>query len=246
MKKNTTKEGLWRFKKLEIVNEQRSSLEILNGVFSTVWKEYSSVNKLVLFNATNPAFLGGGNRKKVEDCPDFMTKKDRHDDWASNCHRRPSSGKVLPLPVLTASASLTFHCSATWLSRGSSGFGALSRAWIDSRTVRICSAGLHLSAKTERKTITNKCFSLEKKDELNDQKYPWEYPDKFFPSDRCWGGRSWSWNGLSGPTSDTPPVGTVPVWKRPLRKVTAKNTSKLMNVDPYITMCHKWNELPSK
>lgn len=49
-------------------------------------------------------------------------------------------------PVSMAWASLVFHCSATSLARGSSGFGALSNAWIDSSTVRICNAGDHLSA----------------------------------------------------------------------------------------------------
>ena len=44
-----------------------------------------------------------------------------------------------------ASASLIFHCSATSLANGSSGFGADSNAWIDNKTVRICKAGLHLS-----------------------------------------------------------------------------------------------------
>lgn len=47
--------------------------------------------------------------------------------------------------VLMASASLTFHCSATSLARGSSGLGALRRAWMESSTVRIWRAGLHLS-----------------------------------------------------------------------------------------------------
>ena len=42
--------------------------------------------------------------------------------------------------------SFAFHWSATSLARGSSGLGALSNAWIDSRTVLICRAGLHLSA----------------------------------------------------------------------------------------------------
>lgn len=50
-----------------------------------------------------------------------------------------------PSPVFMASASLDFHCSATSLAKGSSGLGALSNAWIDSRTVRICRAGDHLS-----------------------------------------------------------------------------------------------------
>lgn len=50
-----------------------------------------------------------------------------------------------PSPVFKASASLDFHCSATSLAKGSSGLGALSNAWIDSSTVRICRAGDHLS-----------------------------------------------------------------------------------------------------
>ena len=53
---------------------------------------------------------------------------------------------LITLPFWMASASFIFHCSATSFARGSSGFGALSNAWIDSSTVRICNAGLHLSA----------------------------------------------------------------------------------------------------
>lgn len=56
-------------------------------------------------------------------------------------------------PVSMASASLDFHFSATSFARGSSGLGALSNAWIDSSTVRICRAGDHLSE--ERKKIKN-------------------------------------------------------------------------------------------
>lgn len=55
-------------------------------------------------------------------------------------------------PVLIACCSLTFHCSATSLARGSSGFGALSNACIDNNTVLICKAGLHLSAKIRQYT----------------------------------------------------------------------------------------------
>ena len=50
------------------------------------------------------------------------------------------------LPFSIALDSCVFQCSATSLARGSSGFGALSKAWIERRTVRICKAGLHLSA----------------------------------------------------------------------------------------------------
>ena len=45
-----------------------------------------------------------------------------------------------------AASSLHFQSSATSLASGSSGLGALSRAWMESSTVRICSAGDHLSA----------------------------------------------------------------------------------------------------
>lgn len=51
-------------------------------------------------------------------------------------------------PVSMAWASLVFHCSATSFASGSSGLGALNKAWIDSRTVRICKAGDHLSRET--------------------------------------------------------------------------------------------------
>ena len=40
---------------------------------------------------------------------------------------------------------VTFHSSATSLARGSSGLGADNKAWMESKTVLICSAGLHLS-----------------------------------------------------------------------------------------------------
>lgn len=56
------------------------------------------------------------------------------------------------LPVSMASASLVFHFSATSFARGSSGLGALSKAWIDNSTVRICRAGDHLSILKKIKT----------------------------------------------------------------------------------------------
>lgn len=49
------------------------------------------------------------------------------------------------IPVLIASASFTFHCSATSFAKGSSGLGALNKACMESNTVLICKAGLHLS-----------------------------------------------------------------------------------------------------
>ena len=42
---------------------------------------------------------------------------------------------------------------ATSFANGSSGFGAESSAWIESNTVRICKAGLHLS-------VVNNCIVL--------------------------------------------------------------------------------------
>lgn len=44
-----------------------------------------------------------------------------------------------------AACSSSFQLLATSAARGSSGFGAPSRAWIESRMVRICSAGDQLS-----------------------------------------------------------------------------------------------------
>jgi len=57
---------------------------------------------------------------------------------------------VNSLARFNASCSLLFHNSATLLSRGSSGLGALIKAWIDSKTVLICNAGLHLSFKISK------------------------------------------------------------------------------------------------
>lgn len=50
-----------------------------------------------------------------------------------------------------APASLVFQFSATSFAKGSSGLGALSNAWIESSTVRICSAGDHLSEINDKK-----------------------------------------------------------------------------------------------
>lgn len=62
---------------------------------------------------------------------------------------------LIDSPVSMASASLDFHFSATSFARGSSGLGALSKAWIDSRTVRICRAGDHLSENVRTVKQTN-------------------------------------------------------------------------------------------
>lgn len=62
-------------------------------------------------------------------------------------YRFMNTDKPQSQPVLIAVVSLVFHCSATSLANGSSGLGALSKACIESKTVLICRAGLHLSAK---------------------------------------------------------------------------------------------------
>ena len=65
------------------------------------------------------------------------------------------------IPVSMALDSFSFHVSATSLAKGSSGFGALRRAWIDSRTVRIWRAGLHLSVVNRKITKSDNillCF----------------------------------------------------------------------------------------
>ena len=61
---------------------------------------------------------------------------------------------VQSLAFLIASCSLIFHSSATSFAKGSSGFGAERRAWIDRSTVRICKAGLHLSGMKEAGSFT--------------------------------------------------------------------------------------------
>eukprot|EP00168_Porphyra_purpurea_P017962 TRINITY_DN646_c0_g1_i4.p4 TRINITY_DN646_c0_g1~~TRINITY_DN646_c0_g1_i4.p4 ORF type:complete len:103 (+),score=5.37 TRINITY_DN646_c0_g1_i4:131-439(+) len=52
--------------------------------------------------------------------------------------------------LANAAASSRFHRSAASLFSGSSGLGAASSAWMDSSTVRICSAGLHIFLMTSR------------------------------------------------------------------------------------------------
>lgn len=62
-------------------------------------------------------------------------------------------------PLFMAANSLTFHCSATSFARGSSGFGALNKAWIERRTVLICNAGLHLSEGNQNQKMCSVCFA---------------------------------------------------------------------------------------
>jgi len=53
------------------------------------------------------------------------------------CHAPLAYRRVHSLAVSTASASFAFQCFAMLSERGSSGFGALSSAWMLNRTVRI-------------------------------------------------------------------------------------------------------------
>ncbi len=53
---------------------------------------------------------------------------------------------VHSLAVLMAACSSSFQVFATSAASGSSGFGAPSRAWMESKIVRICRAGDQLSA----------------------------------------------------------------------------------------------------
>jgi hypothetical protein len=54
---------------------------------------------------------------------------------------------LIYVPIAFAPLSSAFHFSATSASKKSSGLGALNKAWMDKRTVRICKAGLHFSIK---------------------------------------------------------------------------------------------------
>lgn len=65
--------------------------------------------------------------------------------YGSSCSALSMRSTSHSLPVTMATFSLFFHWSATLLSNGSSGLGADSNAWMLSSTVRICSAGDHLS-----------------------------------------------------------------------------------------------------
>ncbi len=78
----------------------------------------------------------------------IMTKKKKKGKkwlWKANWFYIPSFLHNINIPVSMASVSFFFHCSATSFAKGSSGLGALSNAWIDSNTVLIWRAGLHLS-----------------------------------------------------------------------------------------------------
>lgn len=57
---------------------------------------------------------------------------------------------VHSLAVASAAASSSFHALAIFSARGSSGLGADSNAWMERSTVRICSAGDHLSFRMSR------------------------------------------------------------------------------------------------
>lgn len=63
--------------------------------------------------------------------------------------------RVHSLALRIASLSLTFQSSATSFAKGSSGFGALRSACMDSKTVLIWSAGLHLSLRISRQILPN-------------------------------------------------------------------------------------------
>ena len=76
-------------------------------------------------------------------------------------HKHLHWKEVVVEPVSMALDSFFFHCSATSFARGSSGLGADSKACMESSTVLICSAGLHLSAPhTHTHTHTRKKTSM--------------------------------------------------------------------------------------
>jgi hypothetical protein len=72
--------------------------------------------------------------------------------WETSTYDHPQRRHTAYLRVHSratrmASASFAFQCWATSLLRGSSGFGAPISAWMERRTVRIWSAGDHLSVR---------------------------------------------------------------------------------------------------
>ena len=83
-------------------------------------------------------------------------------------------------PVTRAAPSFVFHCSATLLSRGSSGLGADNNAWILNKTTRICNAGDHLSYQIK----TNQIRRRRNNHKNNHKIRPLRYRDKFFLIDQ--------------------------------------------------------------
>jgi hypothetical protein len=63
------------------------------------------------------------------------------------CHISRRTSRLLP--SLLAPSKSSAQCLAMPVSRGSSGFGADNSAWMLSSTVRICSAGDHLSCQVQ-------------------------------------------------------------------------------------------------
>lgn len=96
---------------------------------------------------------------------------------------------VHSLAVAMAAASSSFQLLATSGARGSSGLGAPRRAWIESRIVRICSAGDQLSEGSCKSYFCRK-RSAPTSSQLR-QTYSSTRPGKCDPACQRWGGRSW-------------------------------------------------------
>ena len=88
-----------------------------------------------------------GEHRIIEPCA-YHTQRQWEEGF---CVFPQSPNKHYGIPVIMAAVSFFFHASATSLASGSSGFGALRRAWMERRTVRIWRAGLHLSVTIKRK-----------------------------------------------------------------------------------------------
>ena len=112
-------------------------------------------------------------------------------------------------PFAWAACSSDFHFSATSASKKSSGFGALNKAWMERRTVRICKAGLHFSIQTDEKELV--FFG-------HHPSYLWEYPNKCDLIYRYSDGKFSSWNELSAVPSGIRQVRRVLLWTFLVRK----------------------------
>lgn len=115
------------------------------------------------------------------------------------------SGPLVILPMLSDVVlnyvSVRYQDSlhlALLTAKGSSGFGAPSRAWIDRRTVRICKAGDHLFFKISRQILPS--LSEEPYQGVTAKALPEKPKSNTY---RCWDGRSLSRTALLGEPSDS-------------------------------------------
>jgi hypothetical protein len=92
---------------------------------------------LPVFNIYTEQVISGKKRERNKTQVESFYDKEWTHIAGKSCPKEARSSAVLWLgmhsPVSTASASFVFQCLAIFSARGSSGFGALNRAWMLSK-----------------------------------------------------------------------------------------------------------------